>query len=218
MIKKSLLPSSVKWLAELFTPNMTTFLARVPSLWLHAFLALVFLTSFTAPNKQLCMRYLKNDFYTRFENNINFCFLNEGWIYCANILQLRTSKLTLKSYIIKSKCRSTIFSFGSKAVSIFPTKIHSLTLSSLFVVAAGKFRKFDTREGKLTYFYNVDNHVSVNFSHFISLSFIRNLIITLLKWVLICFLHLDLTHFFFISATLEIKSDFFTSFWVQGRS
>ena len=122
MIKKSLFPSSVKWLAELFTPNMTTFIVRVASLWLHAFLALVFLTGFTAPNKQLCMRYLKNDFYTRFKDKINFCFLNEGWIYCANILQLRTSKLTLKSYIIKSKCRSTIFLIWFKGCLNFSKK------------------------------------------------------------------------------------------------
>ena len=107
MIKKSLVPFSAKWLVELSTPNMITFSAGVPSLWLYVLL--VFLASFAAPNRQLCMRYMKNYFYTQSENNTTFGFLIEEWIYCANILQLRTSKPMLKSYIIKSKDRNTIF-------------------------------------------------------------------------------------------------------------
>ena len=52
MIKKAMLPSSVKWYAELPTPKLITFLAIAPSLW-HSFLALVLLASFTAPNRFL---------------------------------------------------------------------------------------------------------------------------------------------------------------------
>ena len=37
-----------------------------------------------------------------------------------------------------------------------------------------------------------------------------DLIISLLKWVLICAARLDLTHFFFILPTLKVKSDFIT--------
>ena len=79
------------------------------SAMIMTFLALVFLLSFTATNMQLCMRYLKNDFYTQFEDIKNLCFSNEGLTYCAFILQPKNSKFMLKSYIIKSRYRSTIF-------------------------------------------------------------------------------------------------------------
>ena len=43
-----------------------------------------------------------------------------------------------------------------------------------------------------------------------------NLIITLIKWVLICAVDVEMTHFIFISVTLMVKSDFFTRLWLFG--
>ena len=65
---------------------------------------------------------------------------------------------------------------------------------------------------------DVDNPVSVIFFRCIIQSYSRDLVISLLKWMLICTVHLDLTHFFFISGTLDVKSDFITRLWVSGIS
>ena len=120
-MKKPLLPFSVKWLAELPTPTMITFLARVKSLWNNVFLE--FLAGFTAPNRQLCLRYFVNDFYTKFEIKINFCFLNERWIYCANILHWKPVNLSSKATLLNANTRALSFLFGSEVVSIFPMNI-----------------------------------------------------------------------------------------------
>ena len=103
---------------------------------------------FYSISRKLCMTQLKKDLYIQLEDNINISHLNEGSIYCLAQVQLRTSKLLLKSYIIKRKCRYPIFIIWFKAVSAFSIDIHSLILTSLFGLAP----RLDTREDKLTYF------------------------------------------------------------------
>ena len=131
---------------------MITFLAKVPSLWLNTFLTLVFLAIFTAANKQLCMRYMENNFYTHFGNKTNFDLLEKGGFTVLTYSKWEPVNLCSKVALLKSNTGALSSSFFSSATWDFPMDIDSLTLSSLFNLVTEKFQKLGTREDKLTYF------------------------------------------------------------------
>lgn len=84
---------------------------------------------FYSISRKLCMTQLEKDLYIQLGDNINISHLNEESIYCLAQVQLRTSKLLLKSYIIKRKCRYTIFIIWFKGCISFSNRYSFFNLN-----------------------------------------------------------------------------------------
>ena len=132
---------------------MITFLARVPSLWTHVFLFYsifsilsLFLAGFAVPNKQFCMRYIKKCFY----GQILASWLKGGFTLLT-YFNWEPMNLCSKAIFLKANTGALSSSFFSKAVSIFPMDIYSLSLSSLSGLVTDKFQKTLYNGDKLTY-------------------------------------------------------------------